>query len=236
MCGRYTLSTPADLVAELFDLEEPLELEPRYNIAPTQPAPIVRLESEGRSRTLRLARWGLVPWWADDISIGNRMINARSETVTSRRAFRDSFRARRCLVPADGFFEWQPRSGAGKQPFHLTLADGAPFAFAGLYDFWRNAENDRLESFTILTTQPNGLVKPIHDRMPVILPRDSFAPWLEGEPESAESLQELLIPYPAERMLATPVGPYVGNPRNEGPACVEEAVPAAEQANLGLFD
>lgn len=234
MCGRYTLSTPADLVAEVFELETELELQPRYNIAPTQEAPIVRI-GEGGGRVLEMARWGLVPWWAKETSIGPRLINARSESVGETRAFRDSYRNRRCLVPADGFFEWQQRAG-DKQPYHLTLADGTPFALAGLYDLWRRREEEWLESFTILTTHPNSLLAPIHDRMPVILPRAAHALWLDPTTEDAETLEPLLAPYPAEEMLATPVGTFVNSPRNDGPQCVEEVAPEAVPRNLSLFD
>lgn len=233
MCGRYSLSTPADLVAELYELEETPELVPRYNIAPTQHAPIVR-PGPGGGRVLVAARWGLVPAWAKEISIGQRTINARSESVGETRSFRDSFRRRRCLVPADGFYEWQRRAG-GKQPFHLTLADGTPFAFAGLYDLWRRTEQEWLESFTILTTRPNSLVAPIHDRMPVILPPTAYGLWLDPAVEQSDTLLPLLEPYPARRMLATPVGTFVNSPNNEGPRCVEEVAPAAPR-NLTLWD
>lgn len=234
MCGRYTLSTPADLVAEIFDLDESLELEPRYNIAPTQLAPIVRLGEDG-ARALRMAQWGLVPWWAKEVSIGQRTINARSESVAETRAFRDSYRSRRCLVPADGFYEWQ-RRGDGKQPFHLTLADGTPFAFAGLYDLWRRAESEWLESFTILTTKPNSLVEPIHDRMPVILPRDAYAVWVDSTLEDLASLEPLLRPFPAGDMLATPVGTFVNRPQNDNPQCVQGVVLEPEPRNLTLWE
>ena len=234
MCGRYSLSTPADLVAEVFDLEESFELEPRYNIAPTQEAAIVRTD-RGGARTAAMARWGLVPWWAKDPSFGHRAINARAETVHESRAFRNPFRERRCLVPADGFYEWQRRGGQ-KQPFHLTLADGTPFAFAGLYDLWRRAEGEWIESFTILTTVPNSLLEPIHDRMPVILPAESHPLWLDRGVSDVDRLKALLAPYPTERMLATPVGHFVNNPRNEGPRCVEEVDMPPEPRNLSLWD
>ncbi len=234
MCGRYSLSAPSDLVAEVFDLETVTELEPRYNIAPTQEAPIVRAGDDG-SRRLEMARWGLVPWWAKEVSIGQRTINARSESVGETRTFRDSYRTRRCLVPADGFYEWQARGG-GKQPFHLTLADGTPFAFAGLYDLWRRAEDEWLESFTILTTRPNSLLAPIHDRMPVILPAAAHALWLDPSVEEAESLEALFDPYPAGRMLATPVSTLVNSPHHDDPRCIEEVVLEPTPENLTLWD
>ncbi len=234
MCGRYTLSTPAELVAEVVGLEEVWELEPRYNIAPTQEAPIVRA-GNGGARTAELARWGLIPSWATSASIGARTINARSETVGETRAFRDAFRSRRCLVPADGFFEWQKARG-GKQTFHLTLEDGTPFAFAGLYESWRQAEESWIRSFTILTTQPNSLVAAIHDRMPVILPRAAQALWLDPTVDDAELLRPLMQAYPAEGMRATPVGSYVNRAGNEGPRCLEPVDVEAQPRNLTLWD
>lgn len=234
MCGRYSLSTPGELVAEVFEVEESLALEPRYNIAPTQTAPIVRESRSEDRRVLRSARWGLVPYWAKDPSIGARAINARSETLARMPSFREPFRRRRCLVPADGFFEWQKR-GSGKQPYHLTLADGTLFAFAGLYDRWRRAEDEWLESFTIVTAEPNGLVEPIHDRMPVILPRESYSLWLDPGIQATEALESLLSPYPAERMLATPVGSLVNSPRNDSSACIEAVELDPEPENLTLW-
>lgn len=233
MCGRYSLSTPGELVAEVFEVDESLELKSRYNIAPTQAAPIVRA-SRQHGRVLSLARWGLIPYWAKEASIGSRTINARCETLAQTASFRDSFRRRRCLVPADGFYEWQKRGGA-KQPFHLTLADGTPFAFAGLFDRWRQAESEWIESFTIVTTEPNSLLEPIHDRMPVILPRESYELWLDASVEEPEGLRPLLGPYPAERMLATPVGTFVNSPQNDSARCVEEAELALPPENLSLW-
>lgn len=234
MCGRYSLSTPGELVAEVVGLEESLELEPRYNIAPTQEAPIVQADDEG-ARTVEMARWGLVPSWARDLSIGARTINARSESVSETRAFRDSFRGRRCLVPADGFYEWQKVPG-GKQTFHLTLDDRAPFAFAGLYDLWRQKEGGWLRSFTILTTEPNALVEPIHDRMPVILPREAHDLWLDASVDDFELLRPLLTSFPAGQMMATPVGRYVNRAGNEGSRCIEPVDVQAEPRNLTLWD
>ena len=233
VCGRYSLSTPGELVAEVFEIDESLELEPRYNIAPTQQAPIVTgTRQDGRD--LRLARWGLIPSWAKEPSIGSRTINARGETLAETASFRESFRRRRCLVPADGFYEWQKR-GAIKQPFHLTLADGTPFAFAGLYDRWRQAEREWIESFTIVTTRPNPLLEPIHDRMPVILPPEAYDRWLDSSVEEPEQLQPLIASFPAERMLATPVGTFVNSPRNDSPLCVEEAEIPEVPENLSLW-
>ncbi len=217
MCGRYTLSTPGELVAELCGLEVAPRLEPRYNIAPTQEAAVVR--RLGGRRRLDLLRWGLVPYWARDPGIGNRLINARSESAADKPSFRDSFKRRRCLVPADGFFEWR-KSSAGKQPYLVRLRDGAPFAFAGLWDRWVPHDGEPVESFTILTTAPNPLVAELHDRMPVILPPAGFESWLAGETPQRR-LAQLLTAYPAGEMESYPVSDVVNRPANDTPRCVE---------------
>lgn len=232
MCGRYTLSAPEDVIADIFDLSESaveaVGLSPRYNIAPTQDVPVVGLTHDD-GRTLGLMRWGLVPHWAKDPSIGNRMINARGETVAAKPAFRSSFKKRRCLVVADGFYEWK-KLKSGKQPHHIRLKDGRPFAIAGLWSRWypkeetgdgEGVEPEPLLSCTLITTGPNELMKGIHDRMPVILPADSYDRWLD--PETEGDLGDLLVSYPAEEMEAYPVSTRVNNPRNEGPANIEPA-------------
>jgi putative SOS response-associated peptidase YedK len=220
MCGRYTLSTPADVLAELFELEVVPALRPRYNIAPTQNAPIVR--SKGESRKLDLLRWGLIPHWAKEKSMGNRMINARSETVADKPSFRSSFKRQRCLVPADGFYEWKI-DGSVKQPYHIRLKDGRPFAMAGLWSRWQDPEGEDILTYTILTTEPNPLLADIHNRMPVILPPDAYDIWL-GE-SSREDLQALLQSYPAADMEAGPVSRLVNNPTHDDPRCIEWAEP-----------
>lgn len=223
MCGRYTLSTPTDLLSDLFELETAVIVTPRFNIAPTQEAPVVRMDSDGKARRLDLLKWGLVPFWAKDPSIGNRMINARSETVAEKPAFRVSFRKRRCLVLADGFYEWQA-TGGPKQPFFFHRGDGHPIAMAGLWDRWDKGDPAPLETFTILTTTPNEVVAPVHKRMPVILDESAFDRWLDPEHEDTGSLSELLLPAPPETLQAVPVSTYVNNPTNEGPQCVEPIV------------
>jgi putative SOS response-associated peptidase YedK len=218
MCGRYTLSTPGAAVAELLRLDSQPKLAPRFNIAPTQEAAVVR--STGDRRSLDGLRWGLVPYWAKEPGIANRMINARSETAAEKPAFRSSLRRRRCLVPADGFFEWR-RTTAGKQPYLLRLAGGGPFAFAGLWDRWVPHTGAPIESFTILTTRPNELVGVIHDRMPVILPPRHHALWLDPGEARPERLAPLLRPFPATEMTAFPVPPVVNRPGNDVPQCIE---------------
>ena len=219
MCGRFTLTTPAQTLAVQFDLAQVPALEPRYNIAPTQPVATVRVGSESKGRELVHMRWGLIPFWAKDPSIGARMINARSETVAEKRSFRTAFRRRRCLVLADGFYEWQKLDGA-KQPLYVSLQDREAFAFAGLWERWEGSENGVVESCTLLTCEPNELLRPIHNRMPVILNPKDHTLWLDREFQEAERLQTLLCPYPSGGMQASAVSRYVNSPRNEGPECI----------------
>jgi putative SOS response-associated peptidase YedK len=219
MCGRFTLTTPAQTLAVQFNLVEVPALEPRYNIAPTQPVAVVRLGSESTERELALLHWGLIPFWAKDASIGSRMINARSETVAEKPSFRTAFRRRRCLVLADGFYEWQKLDG-GKQPMYVGLHDREAFGFAGLWERWEGTGNGVIESCTLLTTEPNELLRPIHNRMPVILKPTDYDLWLDGQVEEAERLQALLRPYPSEGMQAYAVSRWVNSPRNEGPECI----------------
>ena len=220
MCGRYVLTTPGEVLAELFELDEKPHLAPRWNIAPTQEVAIVRRRDEGRE--LALARWGLIPSWAKDAAIGNRMINARAETVAEKPAFRDSFRKRRCLMPADGFYEWQ-KIGARKQPWLLRRKGGAPFAFAALWSRWHDPASGRpVETCALLTTTPNALASRVHDRMPVILPREAFALWLDPGAEPG-ALGALLAPLPAEQMEAWSVSTRVNDPRHDDASCVARA-------------
>lgn len=230
MCGRYTLKTPAEVLAQLLRLPALPGLRPRYNIAPSQPVLVVRQEPEGERRAGEV-RWGLVPWWADDPAIGNRMINARTETVASKRAYREPFRQRRCLVAADGFYEWQRTGGPRKQPWYLTLEDERPFAFAGLWDRWRDPSGAALESCVILTTAANDLVAPIHDRMPVILDGTALDLWLDAA-ASAHDLLAACRPFATAAMRAVPVSPHVNDPAREGPACVEPVTAAARASSL----
>jgi putative SOS response-associated peptidase YedK len=219
MCGRYTLRTPVDSVAEAFEIEEyPSSITPNYNIAPTQEVAAVVEEDE--KRKLEMLHWGLIPSWAKDPSIGNKMINARAETVAEKPSFRRAFKVRRCLILADGFYEWKKTDG-GKQPYHVKMEDGSLFAFAGLWETWQNGEEIR--SCTIITTDANDLMSEIHHRMPVILHPEDYAMWLDHDFEEKEVLTTLLKPYPADVMEAYPVSRRVNKPSNNEPSVLEPA-------------
>jgi putative SOS response-associated peptidase YedK len=216
MCGRISLSTPRAEVVEAFDLVElPLDVHPRYNIAPSQPVLAVVRGDDGARRGAYF-RWGLVPFWAKDPAIGNRMINARAETVAEKPAFRNAFTRRRCLIPVDGFYEWQ-RVGAAKVPMRFRRTDGGVFALAGLWEEWGKGSAP-LRSCTVLTTGCNAFMRPIHDRMPVILSAGEQARWLDPEAEP-ESLQELLQPYRDDDLEAYEVSTLVNSPSNDVPEC-----------------
>ncbi len=221
MCGRFAFYSPAEAVARVFGVDDPPEVEARFNIAPTQFVPVVRDDSEGRRR-IGMLRWGLVPFWAKDKAIGNRMINARAETLATKPAYRDSFRRRRCIVPANGFYEWQ-KQGAVKQPYFLSLGGDEPFGMAGLWASWRSKEDpdERLESFTIVTTSPSDVVAPLHDRMPVILEPAAFGEWLDRDNEDTDALQRLLRPYEPDGLVYWAVSREVNNPRNDSPRLVD---------------
>jgi len=220
MCGRFTLFDSADSVAERFGLPDTPSFSPRYNIAPSQMVAAVRIPPGAGERELVTLRWGLVPSWAKDPAIGNRMINARAETVADKPAFRSAIRRRRCLVPADGFYEWKRVNGR-KQPYYIRLEDGAIFAFAGLWESWAGPEHAAVESCTILTTVPNDLLRPVHDRMPVILSPRDYALWLSPAVQDPEALATLFHPYPPEEMIVFPVGTAVNNPKADTPALIE---------------
>lgn len=218
MCGRYSLTTPEEALRRLFDYTGPARnLPPRYNIAPTQGAPVVRANGDG-GRELAMLRWGLVPSWADDPAIGNRMINARAETVAEKPSFRQALAARRCLVPATGFYEWQKTNGA-KQPWNIRPAGDDTFAFAGLWEVWDKGEAP-LETFTIVTTEANDVLRPIHGRMPVILGPENYGAWLDTAGTPAHDAQELLGPCPAAWLAAGKVGTHVNKPANDDAQCL----------------
>ena len=227
MCGRFTNRFTWKELHERLDLiGAPLNLRPRYNVAPSQDVAVARADDEGR--TLSMLRWGLIPAWAKDPTIGHKLINARSETAAQKPSFRSAFRHRRCLIPADGFYEWQ-RRGKTRQPWLFGLRDGAPMVFAGLWERWtvpagatlngslaERSPGDAVETCTILTTAANGTVAPVHGRMPVILPSDAWDAWLAGK-------EVALGPYPADAMTAHPVSTHVNRPANDDPRCVEPA-------------
>lgn len=220
MCGRFALYSDPSTLVRRFETETIPGMEPRYNIAPSQTIPIVRVESG--KRQFALAHWGLVPHWAKDIKIGYHTINARAETVASKPAFRNAFKHRRCLVPADGWFEWQVIPGSKtKQPWFIALKERQPLAFAGLWERWKTPDGGELESCTIIVTDANSFTQPIHDRMPVILAPGDWDAWLEAETKDAEGLQSLLKPYPSEEMVAWPVSTMVNSPKNDSAECVE---------------
>lgn len=218
VCGRYTISNPSKILPELLIEDHALDLPARYNVAPGQMAPVVAAGEDGSWRLTEM-QWGLVPSWADDPGIGHRLINARAETVGEKPAFRDSLARRRCVVAADGFYEWQKGLG-GKQPYLLRLAGGAPFGFAGLWDRWCGPRGQVLETFTILTTGANKLVEPIHKRMPVILDRQERAAWLVLRAELG-ALSLLCEPFPASAMEAIPVSGYVNNTAHDSVECLK---------------
>jgi putative SOS response-associated peptidase YedK len=227
MCGRFTLRTPASAIAEQFSLLEVPDLQPRFNIAPSQPVAVVRVDPlakettpQALKRQLVFLHWGLVPSWADDPKIGNRMINARAETAADKPSFRAAMRRRRCLIVADGFYEWQTR-GKRRQPMYIHLRDGRPFGFAGLWESWEGAGHSALESCTILTTAANDFMRPIHDRMPVIVPPADYALWLDPAEQQPDAIRPLLRSYPADEMEAYAVSPRVNSPTRDDEACLE---------------
>lgn len=219
MCGRFTLTLDPGELQALLDLGPFVHIvQPRYNIAPSQPIPIVK---HPEKREVELYKWGLVPSWADDPKIGYRMINARSETAYEKPSFRAAFSRRRCLILADGFFEWHAeKKGAPKTPYLFKLKNDHPFTFAGLYEHWQAPEGGELHTCTILTCPPNDLVKDYHDRMPVMLGEHTRWQWLE-ESTDKETLLDFLIPYPAEEMKCYPVSRAVNSPENDGPEVLE---------------
>jgi putative SOS response-associated peptidase YedK len=223
MCGRFAQKTDVKRLAKRFGVAEPPEASPagaRYNVAPTQDILCVRGGGGGREMTF--FKWGLVPSWAKDPSVGARLINARSETVAEKPAFREAYRRRRCIVPADGFYEWM-RAGGRRQPFFFRMKDGTPFGFAGLWERWQGGEGRVINSCTILTAEANEVVRPVHDRMPVILSPGDYDLWLDGDERRRDLLGELLRPYPASEMTSHPVGSAVNSPRSQGESLIERA-------------
>jgi putative SOS response-associated peptidase YedK len=226
MCGRFTLRAPPAVLIRQFGLshapDELGQLTARYNIAPTQSVLAVR-EPAGGGREALFLHWGLIPSWADDPAIGNRMINARAESVHEKPAFRRSFRRQRCLVLADGYYEWKKVAGGKKQPYLFEMAGGRPFAFAGLWEHWQSREplGPAIESCSLITTAPNALAASVHDRMPVILQEADYTAWLDPKNEDVDSLRQLLLPLPDDALTTHPVSTYVNKPTNDDAKCVE---------------
>ena len=215
MCGRYVLASPGELIAEHFRLSAVPVYPPRYNIAPTMDALVVRETPAGEREAVTL-RWGLVPAWAKDAGVGSRMFNARAEGLADKPAFRAAFRRRRCLVPADGFYEWQPVTGGRKQPWFIRLASGAPLALAGLWEHWRGPDGDAIATFTIVTTAANEALRALHDRMPVLVAPADHDEWLSSPNPSV-----LLAPWAGEPLELRPVGTRVNSARNDSPDLLE---------------
>jgi putative SOS response-associated peptidase YedK len=223
MCGRFLNKLPAAEIARIFATRNPLPNYPaRYNVAPTDPVLVVRFNPKTRERSFDPLRWGLVPHWAKDLAFGTRCINARAETLATTKAFRDAFAERRCLIPASGFYEWR-KSGATKMPYAILPADAPLFAFAGLWENWRDRTEGGpwIRTCTIVTGPANPLLEPIHERMPVILDAGAWARWLGEEPASPEELLSLLTPFPPERMRAYPVSPRVNSVKNDDPGLID---------------
>lgn len=219
MCGRFTLTVDPGQLQESFPwVDIPDDLFPRFNIAPSQPVAVVPNDGENK---LDFFNWGLIPFWAKDPKIGNRMINARSETVAEKPSFRGSFKYKRCLVLADGFYEWRKDPGTKtKTPMYIHMKDKKPFAFAGLWDTWHSKDGSEVRTCTIITTEPNNLLTEIHNRMPVILPPQSYTDWLHEGEHDQTLLSSFLQPYNSEEMEAYPVSRHVNSPQNDSPECI----------------
>lgn len=215
MCNRYRLTHSERYLAARFQASGDFDDHPRYNIAPTQPVLTVRREHGEKVRRFTTMRWGLIPHWAKDASIGTRTLNARSESITETPAFRDSILTKRCLIPADGFYEWIAM-GQVKQPYCFEVGEGDVFALAGLWDEWKSPRGEVIESCTIVTTTPNSLVADMHDRMPVIVPADKYGIWLDPDVNDFEAIREILKPYDADQMRRYPVSTKLNHSRNEG--------------------
>ncbi|MBO3463634.1 SOS response-associated peptidase [Aetokthonos hydrillicola Thurmond2011] len=219
MCGRYTLTKTKEALSQAFSVDPDIEIEAQYNIAPTQMVIALLCNQNSKEREFKRLRWGLIPSWAKDPTIGAKLINARSETVAEKPAFRAAFLRRRCLIVADGFYEWKKQSGK-KQPFYFCLEDKQAFGFAGLWEQWESPEGEEIASCTILTTKPNELVESLHDRMPVILEKQDYNLWLDPQVQTPEPLQQILDPYPASSMIGYPVSTIVNNPKYNSPECI----------------
>jgi putative SOS response-associated peptidase YedK len=220
MCGRFTLTVDPAQLQEAFPWAViPNDLNPRFNIAPSQPVAVI---PNTEDYVLSMYKWGLIPSWSKDPTIGDRMINARAETLAEKSSFRNAFRRRRCLVLADGFYEWKQNPGLkSKQPIYIRLKNNQPFAFAGLWELWTSPDGNVIHSCTIITTQPNSLIQSIHNRMPVILPPETYKPWITPSDLPATQLNEFLVPYPADEMIAYPISKMVNSPQFDSPELIK---------------
>ena len=229
MCGRFVLTANADVIQLKFDLDTvPEGIQARYNIAPSQPVAAVANDDPS---ALTFFKWGLIPFWSKDPDIGNRLINARAETLHEKSSFKHAYRRRRCLIPADGFYEWSKR-GDSKTPMFIHMKDGELFAFAGLWERWNSPEGDEIRTCTIITTEPNDLVKSLHNRMPVILREEDYDTWLSPDELPPDVLQPFLRPYEADLMDVYQVSPLVNSPANDTPECIAPVVPPQQSALL----
>ncbi|MBX5481592.1 MAG: SOS response-associated peptidase [Myxococcaceae bacterium] len=229
MCGRFTLKTSPKALQEELGILVPSELAPRFNIAPSQRIAVVtNTAANTGERKVELFKWGLIPSWAKDPKIGNRMINARAETLVEKPSYRTALKKRRCVILADGFYEWRAE-GKKKLPLHIRLKSQKPFAMAGLWEIWKDPNGELVPSCTIITTGANDFMSRIHDRMPVIIPKDRLNEWLAPDPKEVQDLLPLLQPWAGDDLEAYPVSPLVNSPSNEGPECAQ---PAPEQASL----
>ena len=243
MCGRFARFSPAHIFRMLFELEEFLDLEPQYNIAPGQEIHAVRgiviRDNQQRNATTTTSfskevapfQWGLIPFWSKDPKIGVKMINARSETITEKPAYREPLKKHRCLIPIDGFYEWQKRKD-GKQPYFIRMNDKKPFALGGIWDKWTSPQGKIVESCSILTTTPNDIVKSIHNRMPVIIDPKDFDLWLDPTIKEPEEIKHLFTPYKASAMEAYPITNFVNSPKNQGEKCITELIEKTKQTTL----
>jgi putative SOS response-associated peptidase YedK len=223
MCGRARLSSDVSEIKLVFSIppDRPTpNFAPSWNVAPTDPLPVVHYDARDGARSLDVMRWGLIPFWAKDIKIGFSTFNAKAEGIETKPAFREAFRQRRCLVPLDGFYEWQ-KTIDGKQQRAVALADRRLMAMAGLWETWRSPAGERVRSFSIITTTPNALCAELHDRMPVVLKPESWPVWLGEKPAEVPRLKSLLAPYPDDEMICWPVSPCVGNVKNNDPSLIE---------------
>jgi putative SOS response-associated peptidase YedK len=224
MCGRYRLVRKKEILAEVFDAGNDVDWAPRYNVAPGQDVPVIRQDTGDPKRSLSLMRWGLIPSWAKDPKLGYKLINARAETVSDKPAFREALQSRRCLIPADGFYEWAKEEKT-KSPYCFTLVDDSVFAFAGLWDRWKDRNGEALQTCSIITTSANALVAGAHDRMPVILEPENYDLWLDPGFSKTKPLLDLLQPYRAGSMRSWRVSPRVNSVENDDAECIREYQP-----------